>query len=328
MDYNTANTVYKYNQVRILICEDSDCPTGYNRTTLPAFEDIDIQLYETRKDNKIYHYIDEPDFEQDVGEKIKYVSCDTKPIIHHNEIPTLREVLNQIPYKSYYDRVCLYIQPHKYMVGSYYVSTLHYARPANVVENRHIFVEDTMVTTELNRRYNAVTPVYKGKCEDGKCCNIIELEKPEFSKMSSHGYTRMERGHIIGKYNVKTRNIMTNDGEIYAQYVATIPTFHVHGLFKPTMDEVLLRIPDEIINEKEKLIITTEVAIEDVYKMCIGKYHVCKTTIWRRCIMENEDENIVEPKQIEKDETETKCIICMDAVPDAKNCSKMSASDY
>ena len=123
---------------------------------------------------------------------------------------------------------------------------------------------------------------------------------------------------IIGKYDLESKNILTNKGEICAQFVCTIPTFHewgYYGFFQPSLDEVLIRLPNNVTNTNDKYFVTTKIPHPEINNTCIGDFHVGATTIWR---VVNYVECNVAPQQVQpthNDYNEEQCMICMEHQP-------------
>lgn len=326
----------KYNQVCVLVPvgDTNVCSPKFYLTEKPAFNEIDIKLYQNlNKTNECY--------EHSIGD-MWVDTCRTLPFIHRNTEPTLKEVLDYIPYNPEYNRVYLYYMPKNYMIGEYHIGMLIYTiqmgywipDPEKLgwktgqklepnVEKKCIMLPLPKISDEeMHKRYDQVTPIYiKSAIPHENNENVYTTKKTEFSKMNTTAYLWQtpDETAIIGKYHLETKNILTNDGQILAQYVCTIPTFHdwaYYGFFKPSFDEVLISLPSIVTDTTDKYFATTKIPHPEINHVCIGDFHVGATTIWK--VINYVDHNVpVQPEQPvpHDDYNEVHCMICMENSP-------------
>lgn len=280
----------KYQQVRLLIqCNDDN---HYYLTTSPKYEEINDKLYDDiDRENKY--------FIGSIGDKI------TIPVIHKNAQPSLKEILDQIPYLHEYSTVYLFVHSLNYLVGQYYVSCLDYTiHTGNSHGDYFSQFEDNLkfrmewetptplsekiLDEELNRRYSIVTPINIKKNTDTNVYQVATLSKPPFADMNHIAYMWQDFNDecIIGQYIPNSKNIMSLGGTLYATYLMTIPTFHTwayYGFFKPSLDEVLRQTPRHVFETNDNILVMTDVPTNNPSRIIVGDYHVGVTTLWRVC---------------------------------------------
>lgn len=330
---NTDDIHNKFQQVTILIAasENIIC-NAYDLTVPPEFNEIDMKLYSAiSKEHRCYpHGIDEKMLE----------TCDSIPIIHRNVIPTLREVLDQIQYTNICHKVYLFIRPMKYTVGSHYISKLEYAIQVGIwipkgegwctgkrfeppIElNHHIFKEIELPHEELERRYNMVTPIkINSEYPYTDNSNVGSIDKPNLHNINNIAYVwkSFDEAQIVGQYQSTTKNIIAPNGQVYAKFLVEIPTFHryaYHGFFKPSLDEVLMRMSTDMIDSGKQFCVTTAAPKVDINMMCIGDYHIGITMIWCVCDVADSHETPGVKNAVPTDDyNEEHCMICLDAKP-------------
>ena len=277
----------KYNQINVLVPVPDDIfQQKYYQTIPPSFDEISTKLYGCIDETKLCD-LGSPSI---VGD-ISVCNFDSYPICTHTETPTLKDVLDNVAYHPEYPHVWIFITPKKYKVGEFYISTLIYTLQDGVMEKiddnsyrinkcvdvpkcDHKDVIPKLSKEQFDIRYNKVTPI---KIGDTETFRIAE-------KRTGVSYIwDTPNSPDIGVLSKNTGDLMTNDGKLYAKRVAVIPTFHTYGyygLFKPSFDEVLSQLPDDIVKNYTKLIVTTNMATSDPSLVIAGDYHVGVTTFW------------------------------------------------
>ena len=349
----------KYNQVCILILagDTNVCIPAFYLTEKPSFDEIDTKLYQSINKTLICteHSIgDRFSFTEPLGQfrepRDMWVdTCDSLPFIHRNAEPTMKEVLDYIPYHPEYQTVYIFYIPKNYMIGDYYVSKLLYSiqmgfwipKPEKPewktgkalepkVEKKCVMLPLPKISNEeMHKRYDQVTPIYiKSSIPHEDNESVYIMKKTEFSQMNSTAYLWQtpDDTSIIGKYHLDSKNILTNEGQLCAQFVCTIPTFHewaYYGFFKPSFDEVLVSLPSNVTNINDKYFVTTKIPHPEINHMCMGNFHIGATTIWK--VINYTDHNVavqpvqpVQPVQSVKqrdDYNEELCMICLENQP-------------
>lgn len=107
----------KYHQITIHFNDTPNVVTRFHPTIKPPFDQISQYLYQslTSEVSCTYKY-----------KCLKLDPCNIYPIYHDHSIPTLLDVLNNIPYLPQYQQVHIFIHPYNYQIGNKYVSFLAY----------------------------------------------------------------------------------------------------------------------------------------------------------------------------------------------------------
>lgn len=273
----------KYEQMQVLIPSDK---SGYYLTEPPSMSDIDNKLYQCVKKDELCN-------QHTIGDQW-LETCQTLPFVHQRDEPTLKDILDYLPYYSEYSKVYIFYTPMNYTIGDFHVSSLMYAiqkgvwkQKDNEISTGSPIKPDIMVRQvplmrpviangELLRRYEQVIPVSIGSNNV-----VVSVDKPQFSQIHKIAYLwDKKNAQTIGTYDRTSKNIVTSTGELFAHYIGTIPTFHTwsyYGFFKPSLDEVLIQLPEI----PAVCLVTTDIPHESLDKMCFGDYHVGATTIWQ-----------------------------------------------
>lgn len=166
-------------------------------------------------------------------------------------------------------------------VSSYALNGFNAADPVGLK-----IIGKTLDEKELMRRYNITTPVlfernpYYCLREEKNHTRICTFGKPLGRSIYTGQY--FDEKSCVGIYDVKTKDILTTEGKIYAKYIKDYPTFHTFAsreLFKPDFEEVLTQLPDQLFADNKK-ILTSTLPVNYTY-YTIGDYHAGVTTVWQ-----------------------------------------------
>lgn len=325
----------KYQQAQVLVAENRDS-AAYYLTEKPSFNDIQYRLYEKIDDSRKCG-------DGVVGDRLlKGIDCTV--IVHRKTQLTLGELLEQIAYHADFDTVYLFIRPLDIHIGDLYYSRLDYQVQVGVwepnsngsrtgryfdqsihnTEWRRKYKLPRLIPTlpedELRRRYELVTPVKFSQNGD-----IWLPPKHEFYKISTTAYLwtdgKPEAAEVF-RLDPVSKNLSDKDGNIFGIFAAEVMTLHTyayHGFFKPSLDEVLVHIPADVVKSGLPILATTVAARNDsIYNMMVGDYHIGRTTFWYRVstpvIDLTQISEEVLPVEVPPEETE-ECMICLTNTP-------------
>lgn len=284
-----AEMLSLYNQIEVLTHWDDE--EVFFATEKPDFNEIGIKLH-----NGII--IDEIHKTYKIGEKmIKIV--DRIPIFHALHDPTFLDVMENIPHLDC-EKVYVFVTRLGVTVGGKYVSCLEYGLHAGFwISNKHVKLEKEVFRVkpdsaikeisdgETRRRYDQVTPLRldlkKNTCSLVEKPPIDQLKKIVYQLESRDLESKLELDGETFTYDRTTQNILKESGGVYAQFITEIPTVHNHayyGCFRPSLDEVLCCMPNNLFTTGCQLVVSTVPPDVKSNRIRVGEYNVGRTLIW------------------------------------------------
>jgi hypothetical protein len=264
----------KYQQVKLLIPQGNQ----FVLTNPPSFGEIETKLFGSLTHGYHSHF--------DVNGQL-VETCFTMPIIHRGCSPTLKEVLEQMPYYPEYKEVYVYltkisIEPINGVSISRLKYTVTHGQQVDIREY-HLPFED--LDQDLHSRYDSIIPIKFEKDYPFPNCRVMHTQKPPFEKIGNVAYTwdSFDPNQAVATHQQDSKNLMGPDNQLYARFAMEIPTFHrwaYYGFFKPDLKEVMLQLPSSVFENQQRILVTTELPSYNPADVIVGDYHLGVTSVW------------------------------------------------